>query len=60
MTIYFHDADIPAMLADFGVTVVYGGVTAKGLVDYVDGVTLKDNGIAGVINKAVTDRKSVV
>ena len=51
---FFGDSDIPAMLADFGVAVVLDGVTAKGVVDYVDAVTLKENGIAGVINKAIT------
>jgi len=54
MTTFFRDADIPSMLADFGVTVVFDGVTALGVVDYVDSVTLKENGIAGVINKAIT------
>ena len=54
MTTFFANSDIPAMLADFGVAVVFDSVTAKGIVDYVDGVTLKENGIAGVINKAIT------
>lgn len=54
MTTFFANSDIPAMLADFGVVVVFDGVTAKGIVDYVDGVTLKENGIGGVINKAIT------
>lgn len=54
MTTFYADADIPAMLADFGVVVVLDSITAKGVVDYVDGVTLKENGIAGVINKAIT------
>ena len=54
MTTFYADSDIPAMLADFGVAVVLDGITAKGVVDYVDGVTLKENGIGGVINKAIT------
>jgi hypothetical protein len=54
MTTYMRDADIPFMLADFGVPVVYEGVRGKGLVDYVDSVTLRENGIGGVINKAMT------
>lgn len=54
MTTFYRDADIPAMLADFGVTVVFDGITAVGVVDYVDNVTLKENGIAGVVNKAIT------
>jgi hypothetical protein len=51
---FYADSDIPAMLADFGVAVVFDGVTAKGIVDYVDAVTLQQNGIAGVTNKAIT------
>ncbi len=55
MTTFFADADIPAMLADFGVPVVFDGVSGqKGVVDYVDAVTLQQNGIAGVTNKAIT------
>lgn len=55
MTTFFNDADIPSMLADFGVPVVFNGVSGhKGIVDYVDGVTLKENGISGVVNKAIT------
>lgn len=56
MTTYFHDADIPAMMADFGVSVTFDGITLpQGVImDYVDNVTLKENGIAGVINKAIT------
>lgn len=54
MTTFFADSDIPAMLADFGVVVVFDGITAKGVVDYVDAVTLQQNGIAGVTNKAIT------
>jgi hypothetical protein len=42
------------MLNDFGVPVVLDGVSAKGLADYVDSVTLRENGIGGVINKAIT------
>lgn len=51
---YFGDSDIPAMLADFGVSVGLDGIYASGIVDYVDGVTLKENGISGVINKGIT------
>ncbi|NMV37240.1 head-tail joining protein [Ralstonia insidiosa] len=55
MTTFYRDADIPAMLADFGVPVAFDGITdQKGIVDYVDSVTLKENGIAGVVNKAIT------
>ena len=54
MTTFYRDSDIISMLADFGVAVVLDGVTAQGIVDYVDSVTLKENGIAGVINKAIT------
>lgn len=55
MTTFFNDADIPSMLADFGVPVVFDGVSGqKGIVEYVDAVTLKENGIAGVVNKAIT------
>jgi hypothetical protein len=55
MPTFYRDADLPAMLADFGVPVVFDGITdQKGIVDYVDNVTLKENGIAGVVNKAIT------
>lgn len=54
MTTFYRDADIPAILADFGVAVVVGAANGKGIVDYVDAVTLKENGIGGVINKAIT------
>jgi hypothetical protein len=52
----YRDADIPTMLIDFGVPVTFDSVTVQkgGLVDYVDNVTLKENGIAGVVNKAIT------
>ena len=54
MTTFYRDIDIPTMLTDFGVAVVFDGIAATGLTDYVDSVTLKENGIAGVINKAIT------
>jgi hypothetical protein len=54
MPTFFGDSDIPAMIAAFGVAVVFDGITSKGIADYVDAVTLKENGIAGVTNKAIT------
>jgi len=50
----FRDSDIPTMLNDFGVPVQFDGISGIGLVDYVDSVTLKENGLAGVVNKAIT------
>lgn len=54
MTTFYRDTDIPSMLADFGVAVLFQSVSAKGIVDYIDSVTLKENGIAGVHSKAIT------
>ena len=54
MTTFYGDSEIAGMLNDFGVSVVFEGVTGKGLVDYSDAVTFRENGIAGVINKAIT------
>jgi hypothetical protein len=54
MTTFYQDSDIPTLLSDFGVAVVFQGVSAKGVVDYVDSVTLQENRIGGVINKAIT------
>lgn len=55
MPSYYQDADIPGMLQDFGVPVDFDGLSAvQCLVDYVDEVVLKENGIGGTINKAVT------
>lgn len=54
MTTFYRNADIPAMLADFGVPVTIGAATANGIVDYVDAVTLQQNGITGVIGKTIT------
>lgn len=54
MPTFFHDAEIPAMLQDFGVPIILNGTSGIGLVDYVDAISLKENGIAGVINKAIT------
>lgn len=51
---FYEDSDIPSMITDFGVVVVFDGVTAKGIVDYVDAVTLEQNGITGVVNKSIT------
>lgn len=51
---FYRDADIPAMLTDFGVPVTVGAASGQAIVDYVDAVTLQQNGIAGVINKAIT------
>lgn len=54
MPTFFQDADIPSMLIDFGVPVDFDGVSARGLVDYVDEVVLKENGIGGAVNKVIT------
>lgn len=53
MPTYFQDADIPALMQDFGVSVTLDSVTALGVVDYVDTAVLRELGIAGVINKAI-------
>ncbi len=37
----FGDGDRAAMLADFGVTVIYAATTVKGIVDEVDEATLQ-------------------
>lgn len=56
MPAFYQDDDVPAMMRDFGVSVTFDAITLdKGaLMDYVDNVTLKENGIAGVTNKAIT------
>lgn len=55
MTTYFNDAEIPMMLKDFGVSVHFDSInTELCLVDYVDIVALRQNGMQGVINKAIT------
>lgn len=54
MTTFYRDVDIAGMLNEFSVPVLLEGVTANGIVDYSDAVTFRDNGIGGVINKAIT------
>jgi len=56
MTTFFNDADIAAMLKGCGgVPVNFDSISDQlGLVDYSDAVTFQENGIGGVINKAVT------
>lgn len=56
MTTFFNNADIAGMIKDAGgVPVTFGGISGQlGLVDYSDAVTFQQNGIAGVINKAIT------
>ena len=54
MTTFFRDSDIPTLMQDFGVPVVIGAVTTKGIVDYVGRDALPANSIAGVSGTIIT------
>ena len=56
MTTFFNDADIAAMIKGCGgVPVTFDSIDDQlGLADYSDAVDFKENGIGGVINKAIT------
>lgn len=43
---YFGTSDLPSMLAGFGVPVVWGSITAKGIVDVVDLQLFSDTNIS--------------
>lgn len=49
----FGAGDVPALLAEMGVDVTVGAVTAKGLVDRADHQLLAENGMAGIVGRAV-------
>ncbi len=56
MSTFFNNADIAGMIKYAGgVAIDFDGISSQmGLVDYSDAVTFQENGIGGVINKAVT------
>lgn len=57
LTGFYGDADIPAMLADFGVAVVIAGsppTTMLGIVDYVGKDVLLSQGVSGVSGTEIT------
>lgn len=49
----FGAGDVPALLQELGVDVTVGAATVKGLVDRADGQLLAENGMAGLVGRAV-------
>lgn len=48
LTGFYADADIPLLLADFGVAVIVGSTPLLGIVDYVGKDVLAAGGISGI------------
>ena len=60
MTLAFRNDDVPALLADFGVAVIFNGVTFKGIPDVKSIVAVDDRGRGTIVGteRALTIRKS--
>jgi hypothetical protein len=50
----FGDADIPALLADFGIPIIVGGVGGKGILDEADQILVQDSNRGEVVATATT------
>lgn len=50
---YYREAEIPALLRDFGVDVTLGASTVRGVVDQTDEGTLQGSGPAAMIEESI-------